>query len=115
MIVADPKLLPVTCGAVEGWVWPAGMVMLAGVMPTLELLLERLTVTADAGAAGSVTWNAADCPRFRETPEGRPIAPPLCTITLVAPLETLGAVELAVTIAVPRLTPVTGTEALVAP
>jgi hypothetical protein len=91
------------------------MVTLAGEMPTLELLLERVTVTADTGATGRVTWNAADWPRFRETPAGRPIVPPLCTVTLVAPLETFGAVELAVTVVVPRLTPVTGTEALVAP
>jgi hypothetical protein len=87
----------------------------AGEIPTLALLLERLTVTADAGATGRVTWNGADWPRFKETPEGRPMVPPLCTVTLVVPLETLDRLELAVMVAVPRLAPVTGTEALVAP
>ena len=81
----------------------------------MELLLERFTVTADAGATGRVTWNTTDWPRLRETPEGRPMVPPLCTVTLVVPLATLDVVVLAVTVAVPRPTPVTGTVALEAP
>jgi hypothetical protein len=108
-------LLPFTCGAVAGWVWPAAMVTEAGEIATLGLLLDRLTVTAVEAATGRVTWNAADWPRFRETPVGRPMAPPLCTVTLVLPLEILDVLELAVMVADPGLTAVTGTVALVAP
>jgi hypothetical protein len=50
-----------------------------------------------------------------DTPEGRPIVPALCTVTLVVPLEILGEPALAVIVVVPRLTGVAVTVALVCP
>ena len=61
MMLALPGPLPVTCGAVVGWVAPAGIVTVAGEILTFELLLESVTTVPPAGAAlDKVTWNAAD-------------------------------------------------------
>ena len=116
VMLAVPRFLPVTCGATAGCVCPAGTVTVAGETPTLRESLLKLTVTPPAGAAaGRVTWNAADWPRFSETPDGRPIGPALCTVMLAVAFVMLGEPPFAVMVVVPGLAPTTGTVAVVAP
>src|SRR5438477_459569 len=62
VMLAEPRLAPVTCGCVVGCVCPAAMLTVLGEMLTLpESLLERVTVTPPCGAAAdSVSANGAD-------------------------------------------------------
>ena len=62
MIVAAPKLTPVTVGGEKGVVAPCGIKILLGEIVTLDVsLLVRVTKTplASAGVA-KVTWNGAN-------------------------------------------------------
>jgi hypothetical protein len=116
VMLAVPRFWPVTCGATAGCVCRAAMVTVAGETPTLGESLLKLTVTPPAGAAtGRVTWNAADAPRFSDTPDGRPIGPALCTVMLAVAFVMLGEPAFAVMVVVPGLAPTTGTVAVVAP
>jgi hypothetical protein len=115
-MAADPKFTPVTVGCAAGEAWPAGMVTDAGTAATFGLLLERLTVTAAGAAADSVTERGTDWPGARGEFAVIVMLPADCTVTVAVPFVTFGMLAAeAVMVAVPRLRPVTGTEALVAP
>lgn len=99
-----------------GCVAPAGMVTVAGEMVTLLLSLDKVTVTPPAAAAADkVTWKAVDWPSPTLTPEGNPMVPMLCTVTVVVAAGTLGAVVLAVIVVDPVAKPVTANVVVVAP
>jgi hypothetical protein len=92
------------------------MVTVAGEMLTLVESLARFTVTPPVGAAeGRVTWNAADCPKFSDTPAGRMSDPAVCTETLAVVFVTLGEPELAVMVVLPTPVPTAVICTLVAP
>lgn len=116
VIVAVPNPVPTICGCVEGVTAPAGT-NTVGVIVTSPALLVNVTVTPPAGAAtDSVTGNGAGWFGASCTFEGRITAPPgfvLVTVTVAVPFVTFAA--LAVIVAEPAATPVTGTETLVAP
>jgi hypothetical protein len=114
VMVADPIPAPVTCGCVAGVVAPGAMETL-GVTVTLERsLLSRVTITPPAGAAcDRVTANVADCPSPTVVVAGTLTDSTACTVTLAVALGIPGA--LAVIVAEPAATPVTGTGTLVAP
>lgn len=115
-MAADPKFTPVTLGGVVGEVWPAGMVTDAGTVATLVLLLARFTVTGDVGAEDSVTVSGDDWPGVKVGLADSVMTPADCTVTVATPLEIFGRLApLAVMVAVPAPTPVTGTVTLVAP
>ena len=97
-------------------VCPAAIETVVGVTLTLvgsELL--SVTVTALAGATGSVTAKGADPPNPTVTPAGRPMDPAATTVTAAVVLGTFGASVLAVMVVEPNPTAVTGTVRLVAP
>ena len=114
-MLADPRLLPVTCGWVVGVVDPAAMVTLAGEIVTLEVSpLLNCTVTPPAGAAaGRVTANAVDCPRLTLALAGRLMLPPELTVTLAVASGTFGEALAWITV-LPTDTPVTCTDTLFA-
>jgi hypothetical protein len=87
------------------------MVTVAGETDTTpELLLDSVTVTPPVGAgAERVTWKGADWPRPIVTFDGSERAPPLCTVTLIVPDVTFGAVLDAVMVVLPTLRALTGT------
>jgi hypothetical protein len=115
-MVAEPSFTPVTVGCVAGVVWPELMVTLAGEIVTLlVLLLLSDTVTFAGAGCGSVTAKVAVCPRFTLVLEGRLMAPGLVTVIDSVVLGMFGAAVLAVIVAVPTDTPVTGTLTVVAP
>lgn len=115
VMFAVPRSFPVNCGAVAGWVCPASMMTLDGEIATFGRSLDNVTVTPPCGAgAGKVTWNAVDCPSPTVTFDGRPITPPLCTVTLAVALEMLGVTGLAVIVVVPTPAPFRATVAVVA-
>jgi hypothetical protein len=63
-MVAEPMLMPLTCGCVAGVVAPAGIRMLGGTVTLEASLLVNVTVIPPAGAGlDRVTANAADWPR----------------------------------------------------
>src|ERR1700737_3459478 len=104
---------PVTCGCVAGGVAPATMKTLAGAVTFDVSLLVRFTVTPPAGAdCDRVTVNVADCPNATDVLAGTLITM-LPTFTVAAALGRPAA--LAVMVAEPTATPVTGTGTLVAP
>jgi hypothetical protein len=73
-------------------------------------LLESVTVTLDGGAEGSVTVNVAVLLSPTVVLDGSPIAPALCTVTLVVAFGMFGAVVLAVIVTgPPSATAVIGT------
>ena len=116
LMVADPKLIPLTCGCMAGVVEPAAMITLAGVTLTFDgSLLASVTVMPPAGAAaGKVIENATDWPSPTLPLDDTWIAPPgLATVTLAVVSATLGR-ALAWITAGPIPTPVTGTDTLVA-
>src|SRR5579884_2451770 len=90
------------------------MVTDAGEIVTLDVsLLDRLTVTPPAGAAdGRVTFNAVDWPSPTLLLAGTPIVPGLTTVTDAVAFDMFDAV--AVMVADPGATPVTGTFTVVA-
>ena len=115
LMLADPKLTPVTCGCVAGVVCPAGMVTLTGEIVTLLLsLLDSVTVTPPDGAAvPNVIGNATDWLGPTAMLEGSVIVPGATTVMLAVVSATLGK-KLAWRVVVPGATPVTVTVALVA-
>jgi hypothetical protein len=116
LIVAVPSLTPVIVGCVAGVVWPAAMVTLAGDMVSvLVSVLDNATFTAAAAACGNVTAKVAVFPRPTVGLAGRPIGPAVTTVTATLVLGTFGASVLAVMVAEPKATAVTGTFVVVAP
>src|ERR1035437_823332 len=83
-MLAVPTLTPVIIGCVAGPVCPAGMVMLAADMVSLEVsVLARDTVTPPAGAGvGNVTGKNTCAPNPTVALEGKPIAPTFTTFTV---------------------------------
>jgi hypothetical protein len=77
LIVADPKLTPVTCGCEAGVTDPAPINTLSGATDTFEAsLLLNVTVTPPAGAGvESVTGKATDWLVPSDTPPGSPMLP----------------------------------------
>ena len=62
-MLAEPGPLPVNCGGVAGVVAPAAIVTVAGEIPTLLLLLDKVIVAPPAGAgAERVTCKGKNCP-----------------------------------------------------
>jgi hypothetical protein len=76
---AFPMLTPVTWA--EAVVCPAGIVTVVDTVAFVVSLLVRVTVTAEAGAEGSVTAKLAVPPNCTVVLAGSPIAPTLCTVT----------------------------------
>ena len=116
VILAEPRLIPLTDGCVVGVVAPAAMNTVIGATVISEvLLLFKVTVTPPAGAAeGREMGNAAEWASPTETFEGAEIGPPVTMVT-PAVLSAMFGNRLAWMLAVPIDTPVTGTVALVAP
>jgi hypothetical protein len=114
VIVAVPKLTPVTVGVAAGVVWPWGMNTLEETRLTLDVsLLARLTVTPPDGAGmPNVTENGTCCPGGNVTLDAREIEP--CIVTLVVASGMFGRL-LAWSVAEPGPTAVTGTETLLKP
>ena len=105
-------MMPVTCGGVAGASVPPAMKTL-GVTAAFEVsLLFSMTVTPPAGAgAGKIIARATDCPNVTVVLGGRRIA---ADDVMVTPAVALGIpVALAVIVAEPAATPVTGTATLV--
>ena len=113
MMLAVPTLTPVIIGCVAGAVCPAGIVMLAADMVSLEVsVLARDTVTPPAGAgAGNVTGKNTCAPNPTVTLDGKPIAPTFTTFTVA--VVSASAAALAWITDVPMAMPVTGTVTLV--
>jgi hypothetical protein len=76
-MVADPLLIPVTCGCVAGIVAPCTITTLDGVTVTFDgSLLTSVTVTPPAAAgADKFTGNGIDWPGAKVTFAGRLIDP----------------------------------------
>src|ERR1039458_10127301 len=106
-MLAVPTLTPVIIGCGGGAVCPAGIVMLAADMVSLEVsVLARDTVTPPAGAGvGNVTGKNTCAPNPTVTLDGKPIAPTVTTFTSAAALAWITDVPMAM--------PVTGTVTLV--
>jgi hypothetical protein len=112
VMVADPALMPLTCAGVAGDSVPPAMKTLS-VTVTFEVsLLVSVTVTPPAGAgAGKSIASTADCPNVTVVLAGRRMAADDVMVTPAVALEIL--VALAVIVADPAATPVTGTATLV--
>jgi hypothetical protein len=106
VIVAAPKLTPVTCGCTAGVVALKGMKTSLGVMMTFEgSLLASVTVTPPKGApVAKLTGNGADWFGPTVTPAGSTICPDVPTPTFTVPVLYPG--ELAAIVADPTATPV---------
>jgi len=116
LIVAVPSLRPLIWDCVVGVVWPARMVKLVGEMVTVLLsVLDNVTVTFPTAGCGSVTAKVACFPRPTVGLFGRPIEPAGTTVTVTLVFGTFGAGVLAVIVAGPTATAVTGTIVVVAP
>jgi hypothetical protein len=116
LIVADPNFRPLICGCAVGVVWPAWMVTVVGDMLTMLLLvLDNVTVTVETAACGSVTAKVAWLPSATVGLVGRMIDPAGSTVTVTAAGGRFGAAVLAVIVAGPKATVVTGTLVVVAP
>ena len=109
--VADPGLAPVMVGCTAGVADPAAMKTEFAESDTRERLLEaRLIVTPPEGATeDKVTCTLVVCPRARLVLEGICTLPRFETVMLAVAGRTFATVAVAVRIAVPELTPVTGT------
>ena len=85
---------------------------------TVTLLVSPLdsdTVTPPAGAAeGRVMARAVDCPMPTFVVAGMPMVPAFTTVMLAVAFATFGVIVLAVMVAEPAATPVTGTVTLFA-
>src|ERR1035441_1107943 len=112
-MLAVPTLTPVIIGCVAGAVCPAGIVMLAADMVSLEVsVLARDTVTPPAGAGvGNVTGKNTCAPNPTVALDGKPIAPTFTTFTVA--VVSASAAALAWITDVPTAMPVTGTVTLV--
>jgi hypothetical protein len=89
VMIAEPKVTPVTLGCVAGVVAPCEIKTSAGAMVTLDVsLLERWTVTPPTGApVTKETGKVADRFGPTVTPVGSVIAPNCPTFTLTEPLK----------------------------
>jgi hypothetical protein len=78
VMIADPRLTPLTFGADAAVVAPPEMKMFVGATVTFEVsLLVNVMNTPLAGAGvASVTWNSADSPGNTVTLAGKTICPP---------------------------------------
>jgi hypothetical protein len=96
-------------------VWPAEIKTVSGVTVTLvESALASVTVTSLADATGRVTAKGADPPSPTVTGAGRPIGPPVTTVTF-AVASGINVVALAWITVEPKVKAVTGTFTVVAP
>ena len=96
-------------------VWPAEIKTVSGVTVTLvESVLASVTVTSLADATGRVTAKGADPPSPMPTGAGRPIGPPVTTVTF-AVASGINVVALAWITVEPKVKAVTGTFTVVAP
>jgi len=104
-----PSPLAVTWGGLEGAVWPLAMLTVVGdTLAMDEFPLASVMVTPPEGAGEDrLTASAVDWPTARLTLAGRTIFPSVATVTLTVVLPT--PVPLAVIVAPPGVTPVTGT------
>ena len=108
-------MIPCTTGWVVGVVWPAAIETVAGVTLTLVgSALVSVTVTALADATGRVTAKDADPPSPMVTGVGRPIGPPVTTVTS-AVASGINVVTPAWITVEPRVKAVTGTFTVVKP
>jgi hypothetical protein len=108
-------LIPCTTGWVVGVVWLAAIETVAGVTVTLVgSALVSVTVTALADATGRVTVKGADPPSPMVTGTGRPIGPPVTTVTF-AVASGINVVALAWITVEPKVKAVTGTFTVVKP
>jgi hypothetical protein len=115
VIVADPKLMPVTCGCTAGVVWPAGMVTADGEIVTFVVsLLPKVTVVAVGASPLRLTAKVTGWFRGAFVLSGTIMAPRVTTVTLAVVSARFGR-SLAWIVVVPVATPVTGTFTLVAP
>ena len=114
MMVTAPILTPVAFGWVVGVVCPAAMLTVVGEKVSLERsLLASVTVTPPAGAGvPKVTGKSTEVlrPTFKFT--GSVMSPGAVTVTPAVALAILGVLVLAVIVADPCPTAVTGTVAL---
>src|SRR5690242_16563315 len=101
---------PVTCGWTDGVVWPPAIVTAAGEMESFPgALLLRFTVTPPEGAAvPRVTGNATVVLRPMFALAGRPMDPGELTVTEAVAFAMFGVDVLAVMVACPAATGVTG-------
>jgi hypothetical protein len=114
--VADPRLMPFTVGARLGVITPSGTKMLVGATVTVEgsLLVSDKNTPPDGAAVANVTGNDVDRPSGTITFAGRMIPDDDAdTVTLALAFPKFRV--LAVIVAEPAATPVTGTATLVAP
>jgi hypothetical protein len=110
VILADPKLTPVTCGCVAGVFDPAAINTLEGIVTLDESLLDSATVTPPVGAlVERVTGKGAELPGVTLTLEGSPMLPKTITVIAAFALTMLAPFTLPVMFADPTDTPVTGT------
>src|SRR3954447_25149557 len=92
------------------------MVKLVGeIVSVLVSVLDKFTVTFPTAGCGSVTAKVACFPRPTVGLFGRPIDPAGTTVTVTLAFGTFGASVLAVMVAGPTATAVTGTFVVVAP
>ena len=83
---AVPMPTPVTCGSVEGVVWPAAMVTGEVTVRTEVPALVSVMVVPPAGAgADKVIFRAVDCPTGTVTLDARVMDPSETTVTLPLP------------------------------
>jgi hypothetical protein len=109
-MVTAPISKPVSCGCAAGAVCPAAIVIVAGKMVALAgLLLLSEIVTFDAAGAASDMGNATDLPSPTLTFEGMVMEPGALTFAVAVAFGMFGVVVLAVIVAEPGPTAVTGT------
>ena len=114
LMFADPKLTPLTVGCVAGVVAPAAMVTVGDEIVRIDVfvLLSETVVPPEGAGTGRVTGNGTDWFGPTVTFAGRMMVPRFATVTLTVVLPT--PVPLAVIVAPPGVTPVTGTSTVVA-
>jgi hypothetical protein len=107
VIVREPKLTPITFGAVAGEVWPCGINTAVGVIVAFSgSELASVTVTPPAGAlVARVTCIGTDCPGVTTTFDCSAMDPSLPTLMFAEPL--VYPAELPVITAGPSARPVT--------
>ena len=117
VMLAAPRLTPVTVGWVGGALCPAAMVTLAGEIVTRDVsLLASTTVTDAAAGVERLTGKGIVWPSPSAPPAGTTILTALCTFTpTVALAIPVAAGAAAVIVALPTETAVTGTLTMVAP
>ena len=114
VIVADPKLTPVTCGCTAGVVWPAGMITVAGETVTFGELDTKVTVTFVGACPLKLMGKATGRFRGAFVLSGTMTDPRATTVILAVVSARFGK-SLAWIVVAPDATPVTGTLTLVPP